>query len=141
MEAAEILQTGRSLTELHAVGPSIAKRLQSWIETPPARKRPPDLLRRDFLTLAEAQKIFARDRSWPQRLRGDLQMHTQWSDGSGTVGAMAAAVDARGYEYIAITDHTKGLKIAGGIDEAEVAKQAAEIDATNVRTNNRVSQS
>lgn len=55
--------------------------------------------------------------------------------------AMAVAVDARGYEYIAITDHTKGLKIAGGIDEAEVAKQAAEIDATNVRTNNRVSQS
>ncbi len=54
---------------------------------------------------------------------------------------MAVAVDARGYEYIAITDHTKGLKIAGGIDEAEVAKQAAEIDATNVRTNNRVSQS
>ena len=58
-------------------------------------------------------------------------MHTQWSDGSGSIEDMARAAAARGYEYIAITDHSKGLKIAGGIDERALRKQAAEIDAAN----------
>src|SRR5205807_10635723 len=68
---------------------------------------------------------------WAARLRGDLQMHTHWSDGSGTILEMAAAAAERGYEYIAITDHSKGLKIAGGIDETELAKQRVEIDVLN----------
>ncbi len=42
-------------------------------------------------------------------------MHTRWSDGSGTIAEMADAATGRSYEYIAITDHSKGLKIAGGI--------------------------
>lgn len=58
-------------------------------------------------------------------------MHTQWSDGSGTVEDMARAAAERGYEYIAITDHSKGLKIAGGIDERQLRQQAEEIDAVN----------
>lgn len=58
-------------------------------------------------------------------------MHTTWSDGSGSVAEMAAAGNDVGYEYIAITDHAKGLKIAGGIDEAEVTQQAIELAATN----------
>ena len=61
-------------------------------------------------------------------------MHTQWSDGSGSVAEMAAAASEQGYDYIAITDHSKGLKIAGGIDEATLAKQGAEIAATNAAT-------
>jgi hypothetical protein len=64
-------------------------------------------------------------------LRGDLQMHTEWSDGPGTVAAMADAADQRGYEYIAITDHAKKLKIAGGINEEELREQRAEIAAVN----------
>jgi histidinol phosphatase-like PHP family hydrolase len=44
---------------------------------------------------------------------------------------MARAGIGRGYEYISITDHTKGLKIAGGIDEAEIARQREEIEAVN----------
>jgi histidinol phosphatase-like PHP family hydrolase len=58
-------------------------------------------------------------------------MHTQWSDGSGTVDEMAQAAAERGYEYIAITDHSKGLKIAGGINEEQLQQQAAEISAVN----------
>jgi histidinol phosphatase-like PHP family hydrolase len=58
-------------------------------------------------------------------------MHTRWSDGSGTVAEMAAAGLERGYEYLAITDHSKGLKIAGGIDEAASIQQTDEIDAVN----------
>jgi len=58
-------------------------------------------------------------------------MHSEWSDGSATIAEMAAAAAARGYDYIAITDHSKGLKIAGGIDETQLAEQRAEIAAWN----------
>jgi len=47
---------------------------------------------------------------------------------------MADAATERGYEYIAITDHTKGLSIAGGIDEAEVAEQGIEIAKVNAKS-------
>ena len=58
-------------------------------------------------------------------------MHTRWSDGSGTVAAMATAAIERRYEYVAITDHSKGLKIAGGIDEVALRAQGREIAAAN----------
>ena len=58
-------------------------------------------------------------------------MHTRWSDGAGTISEMAEAAQARGYQYIAITDHSKGLKIAGGIDEQELTQQAKEIIQIN----------
>lgn len=58
-------------------------------------------------------------------------MHTQWSDGSGSIQEMAEAASDPGYGYIAITDHSKGLKIAGGIDEQQLQQQAAEIESVN----------
>ena len=58
-------------------------------------------------------------------------MHTEWSDGSGTIREMAEAAIERGYGYIAITDHGKRLKIAGGINETELVEQAQEIAALN----------
>jgi histidinol phosphatase-like PHP family hydrolase len=58
-------------------------------------------------------------------------MHTQWSDGSGSIEEMAKAASERGYEYIAITDHSKGLKIAGGIYEEQLGRQAEEINRIN----------
>jgi histidinol phosphatase-like PHP family hydrolase len=58
-------------------------------------------------------------------------MHTQWSDGGGTIAEMADAAIARGYQYIGITDHTKGLKIAGGLDEERLQKQGREINVLN----------
>ena len=64
-------------------------------------------------------------------IRGDLQMHTLWSDGSRSVQDMAEAARSRGYSYIAITDHSKGLKIAGGMDEDQLAKQGEEIAVVN----------
>jgi histidinol phosphatase-like PHP family hydrolase len=54
-------------------------------------------------------------------------MHTEWSDGSGTVRAMTDAAIERNYDYIAITDHGKRLKIAGGINEQELDQQHDEI--------------
>jgi len=55
-------------------------------------------------------------------------MHTHGSDGSGTIAEMADAAKQRSYEYIAITDHSKGLKIA---DERALKKQGAEIAKLN----------
>ena len=66
-----------------------------------------------------------------QGVKGDLQMHTLWSDGTASIEEMAQAAVARGYEYIAITDHAKGLKIAGGIDESQLETQAEEIAQVN----------
>ena len=81
--------------------------------------------------MADARKLLAANPGWAKPLGGDLQMHTNWSDGSGTVAEMAAAATERGYAYIAITDHSKGLKIAGGINETQLRKQSAEIDKVN----------
>jgi histidinol phosphatase-like PHP family hydrolase len=64
-------------------------------------------------------------------------MHTTWSDGSGSIAEMAAAAEVRGYEYIAITDHSKGLKIAGGIDEQALARQGQEIADVNAAMQTR----
>src|SRR5438445_1763141 len=64
-------------------------------------------------------------------IRGDIHMHTRETDGRATLEEMAEAARARGYSYIAITDHSKALAMANGLDEARVvafAKQVREIN-------------
>jgi DNA polymerase (family 10) len=104
--------------------------IQRWIDKPPKIPERPEN-RRDFLTLTEARAILATNPKWMKLCKGDLHMHTRWSDGSGTVLDMAKEGIARGYSYIAIADHSKALKIAGGINEREVAKQGEEIESVN----------
>lgn len=130
-EAAEVLAAGRNLTELHGIGPYIARELQSRIERSSSDRAARDPLREDFLTLAETRAILSPDPEWSKRLHGDLHMHSTWSDGSGSINEMAQAGRAAGYEYISISDHAKGLKIAGGIDEAQIAEQGREIAQAN----------
>lgn len=129
VEAGEVREAGRSLTELSGVGPSIAKRINGWLDAPPEVQ--PPAIRDGFLTLAEARRILAANPDWSAQCNGDLQMHTVWSDGGGTVADMATAAIARGYRYIGITDHTKGLKIANGLDEARLQQQCREIGSLN----------
>ena len=62
-------------------------------------------------------------------IRGDLHLHTTWSDGSGSVLEMATAAAARGYGYLAICDHSGGLAIANGLNAERLAEQRAEIEA------------
>jgi histidinol phosphatase-like PHP family hydrolase len=129
--AATLVAQKRTLVELSAIGPFIEKRVKDWIENPqPALGTIPPI-RRDFCALADSKSFLKKKPEWEKSLRGDLQMHTCWSDGSGTVAAMATAARERGYEYIVITDHSKGLKIAGGIDERALREQAGEIAETN----------
>ncbi len=129
--AADLIAHNRPLTELRGIGPFIGKQIRRWIDKPPGLgKRPPEI-RRDFVSLAQARRLLATKPAWSKKLRGDLQMHTRWSDGSGTIPEMADAAKERSYEYIAITDHSKGLKIAGGIDERTLRKQGLEIAKIN----------
>jgi len=64
-------------------------------------------------------------------LKGDLHVHTKESDGSHTTAELITAAKERGYEYIAITDHTKGLGVARGLNEERVLEEKKEIDALN----------
>lgn len=64
-------------------------------------------------------------------LRGDLHMHTQASDGAHSIMDMVAAARQRGYEYIAITDHSQSLKIANGLSEKALREQCRRIDKMN----------
>lgn len=127
----DLLAQNRSLTELRGIGPFLANQLLRWADRPPTSDLRAPAIRRDFIALADACALLAKNPDWRARVRGDLQMHTRWSDGSGTVAEMAMAADERGYEYVGITDHSKGLKIAGGIDEAQLSRQGAEIARTN----------
>jgi len=129
-EASQLYQERRSLTELPGIGPYLEKIVRRWLEHPPLIPPPPEI-RQDFFTWTHAHAILQKAPSWSQPIKGDLQMHSLWSDGSGSIQEMAEAGDALGYEYIAITDHSKGLKIAGGINEAQLEQQAAEIESVN----------
>ena len=66
-------------------------------------------------------------------LRGDLHMHTTESDGREPLEVMAAAAHRLGYEYIAITDHSKSLAMANGLDERRALEHAARVRALNGR--------
>lgn len=61
-------------------------------------------------------------------IRGDLHIHSKWSDGMEGIAEMAGVAVARGYEYIAITDHSKSLSISGGLNEEKLLLQGKEID-------------
>jgi putative hydrolase len=130
-EVSHLLAQSRPLTELRGIGPFIEKQIRNWTDEGPRRPRTIPAARRDFISIAEARRLLAARPSWPEKLRGDLQMHTRWSDGSGTVAEMADAAANRSYEYIAITDHSKTLKIAGGIDERALKRQITEIAQVN----------
>ena len=66
-----------------------------------------------------------------EQIRGDLHMHTTETDGRATLEEMAEAACARGYQYIAITDHSKALAMANGLDEKRVVAFARQVREIN----------
>jgi putative hydrolase len=128
-EAGDLLAAGRPLTELRGVGPWVADRLRAWIREPPNVPASPES-RRGFMTLVEARRVLAAEPD-PPRPRGDLQMHTTWSDGAASLEEMTDAASALGHRYVAVTDHSVGLPIARGMDEATLLRQGVEIDRVN----------
>jgi DNA polymerase (family 10) len=66
-----------------------------------------------------------------QDIRGDLHAHTTWSDGKATVLEMSEAARARGYEYLAICDHSPNVRVVPGLDAEQIRRQGVEIAAAN----------
>jgi len=64
-------------------------------------------------------------------IKGDLHVHSKASDGTASIEEIAKAAQKRGYQYVAICDHSKSLKIARGLDESRLLKQIEEIDHIN----------
>ena len=120
----EVLESGGSAIVEHAVE---ASGRRADIE----RRR---TLRTHFLSRAAVLRILrdpALEGPLPSQYRCDLQMHSEWSDGTPTMHDIAVACLARGYSHAAVTDHSYGLKIAGGMSMQEAAEQRRAIDAVN----------
>lgn len=64
-------------------------------------------------------------------LRGDLHLHSNWSDGRATIRQLAEAARDRGYEYLSISDHSGSLRVANGLDVERLREQRKEIDKIN----------
>jgi DNA polymerase (family 10) len=129
-EVADLAQRGESLTQLSGIGPHLNRLILQWLSNSSTPVETAEI-RKDFLTLAAARSMRAKQPDLFGAVHGDLQMHTTWSDGSASIQEMAEAAALRGYSYIAITDHAKALKIAGGVDEAQLERQGKEIAEVN----------
>ena len=150
----QLLNPDGTLQKIAGIGPASARIIREVLETGGSptveaavaeSPRRADVqrqrsLRQHFLSRAEVRRILL-DSSLggpaPQQYGGDLQMHSEWSDGSPTVEEIAEACIARGYRYAAVTDHSYGLKIAGGMSMEEAAAQRRAIDLVNVKYGDR----
>jgi len=120
----EVLQTGTS--------PTVEKAIAESGETAEVERRRD--LRAHFLSRAQVLAALRNKKLTGPRLEdyhGDLQMHSTYSDGSQSLEDIIEAGIARGYSFSAVTDHSYGLKIAGGVSMAELAEQHQEIDRLN----------
>ena len=147
----ELITADGALPKIAGIGPGSARVIQETLETggSPTVERAIEAsgnradverrraLRANFLSRAEVVRVL---RDWSlvgptlADYAGDLQMHSEWSDGSPTVEDIAHACQARGYAYAAVTDHSHGLKIAGGMSMEEAADQRRAIDRLNAGT-------
>ncbi len=127
--------TAGTLTKLVRVGPFVARTirelldgsraalppLEEWSAEDRALYEATDLSRDHFIAVRDARRSVA-EAGWP-RPSGDLQIHTAWSDGAASPRAMVAAAHRLGYRFAAITDHTQGLRFAGGMTVQKMRRQ------------------
>ena len=67
---------------------------------------------------------------------GDLHCHSNWTDGTAPIAEMAAVAKAHGYQYIALTDHSRRVSMAHGLDPARVTRQIREVEKLNAKLRN-----
>lgn len=89
-----------------------------------------------FLSLYDARR-YAEQRGLPAE-RGDLHNHTTWSDGNASPRAVVRTAENLGYEYIAITDHSGGLRIANGMPVEKMRRQHTALEKMSARLGFRV---
>src|SRR5690625_4301021 len=87
---------------------------------------PPEMREEEIEHFKDKVDLLERD-----DIRGDLHMHTTWSDGAESIEEMVNHARELGYEFIAITDHSKFLRVANGLSETRLRKQREEIDRLN----------
>ena len=122
----EVLRMGESPTVAKAIAESGSR----------SKTDQSQMWRKHFLTRSRVREALANESlTGPARdqYRGDLQMHSTWSDGSQSLEDIIAEAVARGYEYCAVTDHSHGLSIAGGLSIERFAQQHEEIDRLNAQ--------
>lgn len=71
-------------------------------------------------------------------IKGDLHIHSNWSDGASTIEEIALKAIEMGYKYIAITDHSKSLRVASGLSEKDLLKRNEEIDKLNKKFKGKI---
>jgi DNA polymerase (family 10) len=98
---------------------------------------PPEL-REDSGELEAAREGRLRRLVEPRDLRGDLHDHTDWSDGHHPLEKLVEAAEARGYEYIIVSDHSRSLTIAGGLSVEELRAQRVKIKELQARHRIRI---
>jgi len=127
-----VLSTAGQLETLDGVGSGIARTLSELVET--GQSSYLDRLRAEVGTADQPVAAAGEAaRTSLQGYRGDLHCHTDWSDGGATVLAMAEAARARGYEYLAITDHSPRIVVTNGLGPERLAAQRRLIDEANRR--------
>ena len=148
------LQADGTLTKIEHVGPSSARVILEVLRTgdsPTVAKAIAEsggtsktdqsrMWRQHFLTRSRVREALANGSlTGPTRdqYRGDLQMHSTWSDGSQSLEDIINEALARGYEYCAVTDHSHGLSIAGGLSMERFTQQHQEIDLLNAQFKGR----
>ena len=127
----EALRGSGKLETLEGVGAGIARTLVELVDTGQS-----SYLERLRAKVGTAAGPTPEERASPlveSGYRGDLHCHTDWSDGGATVLAMAEAARARGYEYLAITDHSPRLTVTNGLGPERLAAQRRLVDEANAR--------
>jgi histidinol phosphatase-like PHP family hydrolase len=144
----ELMNAGRTLPKIPGIGPASTRVIHEVLETGGSRTvetavaaspRAADIqqrraLRAHFLSRAAVLAVLADpnlDGPTTADYLGDLQMHSEWSDGVSSLEEIVEACIARGYAYAAVTDHSHGLRIAGGMSMEEAAAQHSAIDSLN----------
>ena len=117
--------TAGTLTELDGIGDSSARVIReaiagecSYLDTLDAKTRVP---------------VTEDGARYRQALRGDLHLHSRWSDGGATIEAMARTAIALGHEYMVLTDHSPRLTVAHGLSAERLAQQLVDVAALNER--------
>ncbi|HAP77924.1 MAG TPA: PHP domain-containing protein [Acidimicrobiaceae bacterium] len=118
--------TAGTLTDLDGIGDSSAKVIQQALAGGDVAYLA-DLEQKTQVPLTEAGAVYR------QALKGDLHMHSRWSDGSATIEAMARNAMAIGHEYMVLTDHSPRLTVAHGLSPERLAQQVEDVALLNER--------